>query len=187
MNTTLGKIVELKDCDQGYCRLTLSVNKPFETRLLKINVWEKNMLLKENGLPFEVNDLVSAEYHIKASFPTLDAMKIASIVYCPICGNGLEELEILRIDCSGCRLIPEAEKKELIQTPMTVISLSSEQYKYTVGYKVKLMEKNAKIPHVCVIFPSKLIYNVIPDLKIGQIYLISAWKNDNYLDIIDIC
>ena len=125
MNTALGKIVEITDSNHGYCRLTLSVNKPFETKLLKFNIWDKNLLLKEDGLQFEVDDLVTVDYHIKASFPTLDAMKIASIVYCPICGNGLEELEILRIGCSDCRLIPEAERKELIQVPMTVISLSS--------------------------------------------------------------
>ena len=187
MNTTLGKIAEIKNYDRGYSRLTLTINKPFETKLLKFNVWKKNLFRRESGENFEVGDEVSVNYHFKGAFPTLDAMKLAPIDHCLICGNAMEQINTLRMDCVGCALVPETERKQLIHEYMKLISFSAEQYMYSIGYRLKLMEKNAEKPHVCVIFPNKLIYNSVPNLKIGQSYLISAWKNENFIDVIDIC
>ena len=187
MNTTLGKIAELKDCDRGYSRLTLTINKPFETKLLKFNVWKKNLLRRESGENFEVGDEVSVNYHFKGSFPTLDAMTLTPIDHCPICGNALEQINTLRMDCVGCAFVPETERKQLIHENMKLVSFSAEQYQYSVGYRLELLENNAQKPHVCIIFPNKLIYNSVPNLKIGQSYLISAWKNENFLDVIEIC
>ena len=186
MNTTLGKIAELKDCDRGYSRLTLTINKPFETKLLKFNVWKKSLLRRQSDENFEVGDEVSVNYHFKGPFPILDAMTLTPIDHCPICGNGLEQIDTLRMDCVGCALVPEAERKQLIHENMKLISFSAEQYQYSIGYRLELMEKNAQKPHVCVIFPNKLIYNSASNLKIGQSYLISAWKIDNFLDVIEI-
>ena len=151
MNTTLGKIAEIKDCDRGYSRLTLTINKPFETKLLKFNVWKKNLFRRESGENFEVGDEVSVNYHFKGAFPTLDAMKLTPIDHCLICGNAMEQINTLRMDCDGCALVPETELKQLIHEDMKLISFSADQYMYSTGYRIKLMEKNAEKPHVCVI------------------------------------
>jgi hypothetical protein len=188
--TSVGRIYELKEMDKGYKRFTFVYNIPFKTRVLKFNVW--NETLPEEGdqlTSFNEGDEVKIDYTYKKSFPHLLRIEKALIDSCPICHTFTEAQNAQRIDCDGCRLIPQEEHKIRINAPMKLISMESKQYLYSTGLRVEFLFESENKRFTFVIFENSILYKEVQNLKLGNRYFVVGWKSTqpgNYLDIVDI-
>ena len=185
--TALGTIEELQLLNKGYYKLVVSTPIPFETKILRFNVWDTKLLNKSTGDQFDINEQVKVRYHLKeAKFPTLDELLPATIDSCPICHNALPAIDTQRMDCHACSIIPPNEHKEWVnKEPMRLMSCTAKEYLYSLGYRIELLPLDCEKPFTCVIFPNTLLYSRLQTLKVGNVYNILAWKKGNLLNLLD--
>ncbi len=185
--TALGKIYEIKVVEKGYKRLTMTVNVPFETKVLKFNVWDEHRLLKDTLEPFKEGEDVAVEYHNQGSFLRLDKLKPAMIDSCPICYNNLEAIDAQRLDCTACSIIPQDEQKTRVNCRMRLMSKNMQQYMYSKGFRIQLMLEEEDKTFTTVIFENNLLFPSVANLITDQNYFVVAWRSKrDLLDIIDI-
>ena len=189
-----GLICEINPNTKGYTRLTISTNIPFKTKLIKFNVWD-TLLLKKLGstrssvmIPFKVGEEVQVEYSYKNSYPQLVNMVASRVDNCPICFSSLEGIDAQRLECDGCRLIPEEEHKKRVNTQMQVVSKTLKQYSNSAGIKLELFNENDNKTFAPVIFPNNFAFQTVENMKIGHKYWVAGWiaPNGKFLDVVDI-
>ena len=189
-----GLICEINPNTKGYTRLTISTNIPFKTKLIKFNVWD-TLLLKKPGstrssvmIPFKVGEEVQVEYSYKNSYPQLVSMVASRIDNCPVCFSSLEGIDAQRLECDGCRLIPEEEHKKRVNTQMQVVSKTLKQYSNSAGIKLELFSENDNKAFAPVIFPNNVAFQTVENMKIGHKYWVAGWiaPNGKFLDVVDI-
>ena len=184
--TALGTIEELQLLNKGYYKLVISNPIPFDTKLLRFNVWNTKLLNKSTGQQYDINEQVEARYHLKnAKFPTLDELLPATIDSCPICYNTLPAIDTQRMNCDACSILPSSEHKERINIPMRFESCTANEYLYSVGYRIELLPLDRDTPFTCVIFPNTLLYSRLQTLKVGNMYNVLAWKKGDLLKVLD--
>ncbi len=186
--TAFGRIAEIKLMDKGYRRVTVAVNIPFMTKWMKFNVWNEKLLKKKTLEPFTEGEDVKVKYNYKDVFLNLIEMEPSMIDNCPICYSSLEAIDAQRMECEGCSLIPENERKTRINVEMKLTSCTFKQYLHSVGYKLEFLFEDETKRFVGVIFENTLLYNNIPELKVGSNYFVVGWKSNSgiLLDIVDL-
>ena len=185
--TNFGTIKGLTLEAKGYYRLVIGVNLPFKTKFLKFNVWKKELVVASTNELYKEGEEVLIEYYYRDNFPQLSAIKEAAIDYCPVCDSGLEQINAQRMECDGCSSIPVEEQKERINEKMRLISCIPKQYQYSTGYLVELLPPGKSKAYKVVVFPSNPpLFKLAPDLKVGQLYTVLAWRDKKLLDLIDI-
>ena len=184
-----GTIKKLGLEGKGYTKLVISVNLPFRTKYLQFNVWSKDLLFNSaDEKQFQLKDQLEVEYYYKGDFLELTSLTKTCLEYCPVCFNALEEIESQRMECGDCSIMPNDERKERINDMMTLIACTEKQYRYSVGYRLKLSYPEWKSSFITVVFPNKLfLYSKIPHLEVGKRYKVVGWKDGNLFDLLDIC
>ncbi len=172
-----GKVLEITQMEKGYKRYILTVNVPFKTKLLKFNVWKKNLPDFGDLTKLEVDDEVYVQYHYKNGYPQLDDVNMAVIDNCPVCCSYLEATDAQRMDCQGCNSMPESEHKERIDSCFELKSSNIESYKYSSGYKLKFENRESQKELTCVIFESNPLYSKMSNLKVSNVYHVIGWKD----------
>ncbi len=168
--------------------MTLCAPCPFETKVLRFNIWNSNLVhRKETGEQYKIGDQVRATYRLKESgFLCLDELSPTSIDSCPVCYNALESIDTQRMDCNACSIIPSPMQKTRISEEMLLVSCTPKTYMYSTGYRLELLPQDSDKPFVCVIFPKTLLYSKIPSLVVGNKYNVVAWRQENLLNVLDI-
>ncbi len=188
--TIFGKVFGLKSIDNGrYIRLSIATNVPFQTKVMKFNVWNKMLLKKDTSQPFEVNEEVEIEYTYKNSFLHLIKMKQASIDICPVCYKYLEATDAQRMDCTACSLIPEEDQKTRVTAQMKLTSSVVKEYLHSPGYKLEFLLESENKRYVIVVFENNFLYNTIQKLSVGNSYFVIGWKSKQpgaLLEVVDI-
>ena len=183
-----GIIEEIAQSDKDYRKLSVVVDTPFKTEVLKFNLWDNNLLRKdESGAEFERSDGVKLEYHYNEHHLCLDKLTLTDIDSCPVCYSTLPSSDTQRADCYGCRTLPPDQHKKRIDKPMTLISVKIKDYTYSPGYRLELQARDDPLPSYAVIFPNKPFHSLMPDLKIGNQYKVLGWKSGKLIDIINFC
>ena len=186
--SALGTIEELQLLNKGYYKLVISNPIPFQTKILRFNVWDTKLLNKSTGQQFDINEQVEVRYHLKdTKFLTLDRLLPATIDSCPICHNALPAIDTQRMDCHGCANLPLDLHKEWVKEPMRLMSCTAKEYLYSTGYRIELLPQDSEKPFrfTCVIFPNSLLYSRLQTLKVGNVYNILGWKKGNLLELLD--
>ena len=190
VSTVLGRIFELKLMNKGYKKLTIIYNVPFKTKLLKFNIWDEEILKKEDMISFfKEGDEVKIEYTYKDSFPHLLSMERGLIERCYICHTFMEALDAQRMECEGCSCIPKEQHKIRFNAEMKLISLEPKQYMYSSGLRLDFLHEIEKRYYTYVIFENSFLDRIVPDLKVGENYFVVGWLSTqpgSYLDIVDI-
>ena len=184
-----GLICEINPNTKGYTRLTISTNIPFKTKLIKFNVWDTILLKRSSTMkPFKVGEEVLVQYSYKNGYPQLVSMVPTRVDNCPVCYSSLEGIDAQRLECDGCRLIPENEHKKRVNTQMQVISKTPKQYSNSAGIQLELYSENDNKAFAPVIFPSNLAFQTVENLKVGHKYWVVGWiaSNGKFLDVVDI-
>ena len=173
---------------KDYHMLSVLVDIPFKTEVLKFHGWSTNLLHKnESGELFQKGDGVQLEYHCEDNRLCLDKMDIAKIDNCPVCYSTVPATDTQRIDCNGCQDLPLHLHKIRIDKVMTLLSLKVKDYLYSSGYRLELQARDEQTSSYGVVFPNKrLIYSLASNLKVGQSYHIQGWKSGHLLDINEI-
>ena len=186
--TSFGRIFELEYSEKGYRRLTVSVNIPFKTKLMRFNVWDDNLLKTELGENFKVGDEVRVVYNYKNTFLNLIEMSPSSVDMCPICFTTIEATNAQIVDCLRCTSIPESDHKIRLNVQMMLMASTLKQYLYSNGYRLELHLEEQNKTYTSVIFENNLLYNSIKDLKVGNKYFVVGWKSPNsgFIDLVDI-
>ena len=186
--SALGTIEELQLQDKGYYKMILCAPAPFETKVLRFNIWKADILKrKENGRKYEVGDQVRVAYHHNdAGYLCLDEISLTSIDSCPVCYNALEAIDTQRMDCDACSILPTNRRRERVNQPMILVSCTPKEYMYSTGYRIELKPKDASKLFTCVIFPKTLLYPKVPSLVVGNEYNVLAWRQGNLLTVLDI-
>ena len=184
-----GLISEINPNTKGYTRLTISTNVPFQTKLIKFNVWDTLQLKKPTMMPFKVGEGVLVEYSYKDGYPQLVSMVSSHIDYCPVCYTSLQGIDAQRIEigCDKCRLIPENEHKKRVNAQMQVVSKTLKQYSNSAGIKLELYCESENKAFAPVIFPSNIVFHTVENAKVGHKYWVVGWiaANGRFLDVVD--
>ena len=174
--------------DKNYQKLTIAVNTPFKTELLKFNLWDDKLLREDNaGSKVEKGAGFQLEYHYKDQYLCLDKLTSMVIVNCPVCYSTLPALPdgVQRTDCLGCRTLPREEHKTRINKPMTLISVKVKDYTYSTGYRLELQARDDPAPSYTVVFPNSPFYHLMKDLADGVECHILGWKFGKLINVID--
>ena len=181
-----GIVEDLTQTDKDYKKLTVAVNTPFKTEVLKFNLWDNSLLCKDQtGAVVEKGDGVKLEYHYKDQFLCLDKLTHMAVDNCPVCFSTLPASDTQRTNCYGCRTLPREEHKTRINKPMTLISVKVKDYLYSSGFRLELQARDDSLPSFAVIFPNKSFYSLMPDLRVGDQYNVLGWKAGKLIDVID--
>ena len=183
-----GRVYEIDPNVKGYTRLTISTNIPFKNRLIKFNIWESLLLKKPSLIPFKVGEEVRVDYSYKNGYPQLVSMIPSRVDNCPVCYTSLEGIDAQRLECDGCRLMPEEEHKKRINTHMQLVSKTLKDYPNCKGFRLELYNAVDNKAFIPVIFANNRLYNAIENLKVGNMYYVVGWlaPNGKYLDVVDI-
>lgn len=191
-HTTLAEIVKIEKTDKGYTKLLLLVNIPYKTNYIPFNLWPKKVERFLTGDDKKnVGDYVQAKYHYKGNFTELDELeKMECFDNCPLCWCNLEATDAQRIDCPGCALMGEEEKKERVAESMVLKSKEFNVYLYSSGYKLIFLSEEGS-EFVFVVFKKSPLYDEINELVVSKKYQVVGWKNKgdfkiHPLDIVNI-
>ena len=174
--------------DKNYQKLTIAVNTPFKTELLKFNLWDDGLLREDKaGSKVEKGAGFQLEYHYKDRYLCLDKLTSMEIVNCPVCYSTLPALPdgVQRTDCLGCRTLPREEHKTRINKAMTLISVKVKDYTYSTGYRLELQARDDPAPSYTVVFPNSPFYHLMKDLADGVECQILGWKFGKLINVID--
>ena len=203
--TELGFIDEFQEPLYGFYKLSLSCPVAYDCKTIQFSIWKgslkEKLIIRENGgKRFDLGDAVRVSYHLKdGEFPILDDIYHTLINQCPNCGSAKGVFDPLRMECDECCRLPVADYPEhLHNQPMRLISCASKEYLFSTGYRIELFPMtlqrlaealpSCRFPSfVCVISPKHSVHAKIPNLKVGNVYKVCGWKEENLLRISDIC
>ena len=186
--TAFGVVEELIQTEQDFRRLTVTINTPFKTHMLRFNQWDSKILQKNTlGELYTKGDGVKIEYREKDKYLFLDSLTLTDVEHCPVCHSTLAVTDALRTDCHGCRSLPLDQHKDRVDRIMTLISVKVKQYAYSNGYRLELQAREDPKSSYGVIFPNSKLYPLMQELRVGDSCKVVGWKLGKLLDIIDFC
>ena len=184
--TAFGIVEELTKTKTGFMKLMVAVNTPFRTNTLNFNVWKEELLQKNSsGDMFEKGDGVKLEYHDKDLYHCLDRITLTEIENCPVCYSTLPATEVQHQNCDGCIALPLDQHKTRIDKTMILVSLKIKDYTYSTGYRLELQGRDDTTSSYAVVFPNRLFYSTMSDLRVGDECKVLGWKFGRLIDVID--
>lgn len=190
--TEFGFIEILDKQHWGYV-LLLYCPIAYDVKTLRFIIWGDRVILGEDGNKrFERGDTVRVNYHFEdGTFPILDEIHPAEFDLCSKCSAANERNNSENENCDKCPSLPSDKLPEQIRETMRLMNCISKQYIYSTGYKLELLPLvldpvNCRGPFICDIFDTDLLFDKIPDLKIGNVYTVCGWKRGNLLRLLNI-